>query len=73
MAKSNELTADGAAQVAAMLTDTIVREHLKSYTPDSLFAYTFETFRRCLDELMGSSTHAATLEQITSKHNLPPE
>lgn len=65
------LTADGAAKVAAMLTDTIAREQLRHTTPDDIRAFVLRTFRTCLDELMSNGTEAAMLEQITSSHNMP--
>lgn len=69
VSKSKELTADGAAKVAAMLTDTIARERLRTYSPESIEAFVLNTFRDCLNQLRGHQGHAASLEQIIESRN----
>lgn len=63
---ASELTADGAARAAAMLTETIVRSKLQYVSPDAMKPFVMNTFRDVLTDLMGSAEGAATLGQIVN-------
>lgn len=54
MDRANQMTADGAAHVAAMLTKTIVETRLPFIDPNKIKPYVMETFREVLDELIES-------------------